>query len=81
MTDFDENDVTIEHARLADRCGYLRLTHRPSGLFVDAELKSQPVVRTAQELMNTLREKALAWPAQADGSEPARRVVPAGDRT
>jgi hypothetical protein len=60
MSDFDEGDVTIEHAKLADRSGYLRLIHRPSGLSVEAHLKSQPVLRTAQELMTLLRQRLLA---------------------
>lgn len=81
MTDFDENDVTIEHAKLADRGGYLRLTHRPSGLFVDAELKSQPVLKTKQELMGMLRRRVLAWQAQDDASEAESPAVPAGGRT
>jgi hypothetical protein len=81
MTEFDENDVTIEHAKLVDRSGYLRLTHRPSGLFVDAELKSQPVLKTMQELMGLLRRRVLAWQAQDDASEAERPAVPAGGRT
>src|SRR5437879_3812639 len=44
MSRFDQNDVIIEHAKLVGGGGYLRLTHRPSGLFVDADLKSQPVI-------------------------------------
>jgi hypothetical protein len=81
MTDFDENDVTIEHAKLVDRSGYLRLTHRPSGLFVDAELKSEPVLKTKQELMGMLRRRVLAWQSQDDASEAERPAVPAGGRT
>jgi hypothetical protein len=60
MSEFDENDVTIEHTRLVGGCGYLRLTHRPSGLFVDADLKSGAVIRTKNALMNDLRERVLS---------------------
>jgi hypothetical protein len=60
MSHFDEDDVTIDHARLAGG-GYLRLTHRPSGLFVDADLNAEPIVRTKNALMNNLREKVLDW--------------------
>jgi protein subunit release factor A len=81
MSEFDEDDVVIEHARLADRSGYLRLTHRPSGLFVDAQLKSQPVLRTKQELMAVLRQRVLARLAQRDASEVGRPASPAGGRT
>jgi hypothetical protein len=61
MSEFDENDVTIDHARLTGGGGYLRLTHRPSGLFVDADLNSEPVIKTKNVLMNDLREKVLDW--------------------
>lgn len=81
MSDFDEDDVTIEHARLADRSGYLRLTHRPSGLSVDTHLKSQPVLRTKQELMATLRQRVLARLAQCDASEAASPALAAGGRS
>ncbi len=64
MRDFDESDVTIEHAKLADRSGYLRLTHRPSGLFVNANLTTQPVLKTKRELMAALRQRVLAWLAR-----------------
>jgi hypothetical protein len=60
MSDFNENDVSLQHERLADRSGYLRLTHLPSGLFVDAYLTSQPVLRVKIELMEALRQKVLA---------------------
>jgi hypothetical protein len=80
MGDFDENDVTIEHVKLADRSGYLRLTHRPSGLFVDADLKTQPVLKTKQELMAALRQRVSAWLAQCDASEAERPAMPAGGR-
>lgn len=68
MGHFDEADVTIEHFRRVDRSGSLRLTHRPSGLCVDADLKSQPVLKTKQELMATLRPKVLEWLAQSDAT-------------
>jgi hypothetical protein len=61
MNQFDEDDVIIDHARLAGGGGYLRLTHRPSGLFVDADLNSEPVIRTKNALMNNLRQKVLDW--------------------
>jgi hypothetical protein len=60
MIEFDENDISLQHERLADRSGYLRLTHLPSGLFVDAHLTSQPVLRVKNELMEALRQKVLA---------------------
>ena len=60
MTEFNETDVTIEHAKLADGRGYIRLTHRPTGLAVDAHATSLPVLRVKQQLMNRLREKVSA---------------------
>jgi hypothetical protein len=60
MSEFNENDITLEHERLADRSGYLRLIHRPSGLFVAARLTSQPVLKVKEELMEALRKKVLA---------------------
>lgn len=81
MSDFHEDDVTIEHTKLADRSGYLRLTHRPSGLVVDAHLKSQPVLRTRQELMTLLRQRVLARIAKDGESDTARPALPAGGRT
>jgi hypothetical protein len=60
MTEFDENDVTIEHVKLARGVGSLRLTHRPTGLFVDAHLNSEPVIPKKHALMHDLREKFLA---------------------
>jgi hypothetical protein len=80
MGNFDENDVTIEHAKLADRSGYLRLTHRPSGLFVDVQLTSQPVLKAKQELMAALRRKVLAWLAQGDESGAKGVAVPTAGR-
>ena len=59
MNDFHEDDVTIEHARLSGGSGYLRLIHRPSGLSVDAHLKSEPVIKTKCALMSHLRAKVL----------------------
>jgi hypothetical protein len=67
MNEFDENDVTIEHAKLVGGGGYLRLTHRPSGLFVDADLKSEPVIKTKNALMSDLRERVLAWMEDCSG--------------
>ena len=60
MSEFNENDITLQHERLAGRSGYLRLIHRPSGLFVDAHLTSQPVLKVKAELMDALRQKVLA---------------------
>jgi hypothetical protein len=60
MTEFNETDVTIEHLKLADGRGYLRFTHRPTGLAVDAHATSLPVIRVKQELMNRFREKVSA---------------------
>jgi hypothetical protein len=80
MGHFDEADVTIEHARRVDRSGYLRITHRPSGLFVDAELRAQPVLKTKEELMAALRQKVLSWLAQNDTVETERPALPAGQR-
>jgi hypothetical protein len=59
MHKFDENDVTIQHERLADRSGFLRLIHRPSGLFVEAHLTSQPVLKVKRGLMDALIRKVL----------------------
>jgi len=50
MKNFDENDVSIEHAKLIDGSGYLRLTHRPSGLFVEARSTSTPILKIKQRL-------------------------------
>ncbi len=60
MSEFNEHDILLQHERLADRSGYLRLIHRPSGLFVDAHLTSQPVLKVKHELMEALRQKVLA---------------------
>ncbi len=60
MKNFDENDVSIEHAKLIDGGGYLRLIHRPSGLFVEARSTSTPVLRIKKTLMNELRDKVLS---------------------
>jgi hypothetical protein len=60
MSEFNENDIALQHDRLADRSGYLRLIHRPSGLFVEAHLTSQPVLKVKHELMDALRQKVLA---------------------
>jgi len=59
MKNFDENDVSIEHAKLIDGSGYLRLTHRPSGLFVEARSTSTPVLKIKKTLMDELRGKVL----------------------
>jgi hypothetical protein len=69
MTDFDENDVTLVHERLGGGRGYLRLTHRPTGLFVDAELKSEPVIQTMNLLMNNLKGKVLALRGTEQGGD------------
>ncbi len=68
MSGFDENDVTIYHARLIGGRGYLRLTHRPSALFVDADLNSEPVLKTRDALMHDLRDKVLEWMEVRRGS-------------
>ena len=60
MSEFSENDISLKHERLADRSGYLRLTHLPTGLFVDAHLTSEPVLKVKNELMEALRQKVLA---------------------
>ena len=60
MGEFNEKDVALQHERLADHSGYLRLIHRPSGLFVEAHLTSRPVLRIKHDLMCELREKVLA---------------------
>lgn|SRR5579883_397597 len=60
MNGFDENDVTIEHTRLVSGGGHLRLIHRPSGLFVDADVKTGAVISTMNGLMNDLRERVLS---------------------
>ena len=59
MKNFDENDVSIEHAKLIDGGGYLRLTHRPSGLFVEARSTSTPILKIKKTLMDELRDKVL----------------------
>lgn len=59
MKNFDENDVSIEHAKLIDGSGYLRLTHRPSGLFVEARSTSTPILKIKKTLMDELRGKVL----------------------
>jgi hypothetical protein len=61
MKRFNEEDVTIEHAKLVRGGGYLRLTHRPSGLFVDADLKSESVIGKKNAMMKDLEERVLAW--------------------
>ncbi len=62
MTEFHERDTTIQHLRLADGRGYLRLTHRPSGLFVDSYLSEEAVTHVASRLMKELKEKVQAMP-------------------
>ncbi len=59
MKNFDENDVSIEHAKLIDGSGYLRLTHRPSGLSVEARSTSTPILKIKKTLMDELRGKVL----------------------
>ena len=59
MKNFDEDDVSIEHAKLIGGGGYLRLTHRPSGLFVEARSTSTPVLKIKKTLMDELRDKVL----------------------
>jgi hypothetical protein len=78
MGHFDEADVTVVHEWRADRSGYLRITHRPIGLFVDAELRAQPVLKTKEELMAALRPKVLSWLAQKDSAEMEKPALPAG---
>jgi hypothetical protein len=69
MSGFDERDITIEHAKLADRSGYLRLTHRPSGISVDGYLRSEPVLKIKNELLDTLRRMVLVWLETRDRDE------------
>ncbi len=59
MKNFDEDDVSIEHAKLIDGGGYLRLTHRPSGLSVEARSTSTPILKIKKTLMDELRGKVL----------------------
>jgi hypothetical protein len=60
MGEFNENDVTIDHFTLDDGRGYLRLTHRPSGLFVDARAGSVPIIKIKNSLLEELKEKVLS---------------------
>jgi hypothetical protein len=63
----------LQHVRLADRSGYLRLIHRPSGLIVDAHLTSQPVLKVKHELMETLRQEVLAQDLEQGRDQEQRR--------
>jgi hypothetical protein len=76
MKEFDENDVAMEHAKLVGGGGYLRLTHRPSGLSVDADLRSGPVISTMNALMSDLKQRVLAQLEECRGN--SDRDTPGG---
>jgi hypothetical protein len=56
MRESFEHDVTILHQKLADGRGFLRLTHRPSQLYVESFLETQSVVDLSRGLMKKLKE-------------------------
>ena len=57
MAGFQEKDVSVEHRKLVDGRGYLRVTHRPSGESVDGYTSSEPMLRTLNRLMEELAAK------------------------
>ena len=57
MAKFHENDVTVEHLRLRDGRGHLKVTHRPSGQSVDGYTCSEPMLTTLNRLMEELEAK------------------------
>jgi hypothetical protein len=57
MTDFQQSDVEIRHWRLADGSGELQIIHTPSGVSVQATLKTEPVLKVKERLMRELARK------------------------
>lgn len=74
MAEFNDNEVAVEHLRLRDGRGYLKVTHRPSGQSVDGHTCSEPMLTTLGRLMEELRAKVQigeAHPSSLHRSPPS----------
>ncbi len=59
MKSFKTEDLQFQHLKFGRVRGALRLTHLPTGLFVESSLHSEPIVQVQKTLTDHLRSKVL----------------------